>query len=215
MKWIDYREKLGVGFNDEQKFSMLKNKIDIMFDVLYEQSQRQDIIVDNFSAYYLMVSESPKNYDYKSIGNVFRTINDETEICGLLSKFVALINTADLCFYQDEVSQSLKKYILCFLNDLNIPYDLITDDDGIFIFPKGVPEMDDALVSAPLTWLKDYPNAEKAWSNALRAYSEVNADTASRVADDFRKALERFFQDFFRQVMGRRWKTAKPNTASI
>ena len=34
MKWIDYREKLGIGFNDEDKFNMLMNKIDLYIDRL-------------------------------------------------------------------------------------------------------------------------------------------------------------------------------------
>jgi hypothetical protein len=197
MKWIDYRERLGVGFDDETKFKRLKKKTDVMFDLLYEQSQSHDIIVYSFMPYYFMVGESPLDYDYKSIGNIFRSINNESEICGFLSKFIALINTAESCFYEKDVKQSLQQYLLDFLGDLDIPYELVTDDDGIFIFPKGVPEFDDALVSAPLDWLKDYPNAEKAWSKALREYAEVKTENASDVADLFRKALEAFFQEVF------------------
>ena len=65
-----------------------------------------------------------------------------------------------------------------------------------FVFPRGVPDFDDNLISAPLSWLKDYPKAEKAWIMALRDYSE-KMDNPSQVADGFRKALETFFQDFF------------------
>lgn len=39
---------------------------------------------------------------------------------------------------------------------------------------------------------------EKAWGKALRAYAEVTANSASNVADLFRKALESFFKEFFR-----------------
>ena len=30
MKWVDYREKLGIGFNDEQKFQMLKTSSELL-----------------------------------------------------------------------------------------------------------------------------------------------------------------------------------------
>ena len=65
------------------------------------------------------------------------------------------------------------------------------------MFPKGAKELDDALVSQPLEWLNEYPQAKKEWVEALRAYSDATDESASDVADKFRKALERFFQEFF------------------
>ena len=56
---------------------------------------------------------------------------------------------------------------------------------------------DDALVSQPLAWLKDYPDAKKAWSKALREYANNSNGKASDIADLFRKALETFFHEFF------------------
>lgn len=57
--------------------------------------------------------------------------------------------------------------------------------------------MDDALVSQPLDWLSSYPKAHEAFIKALKDYAEAVTDTASEVADKFRKALEAFFQEFF------------------
>ena len=83
------------------------------------------------------------------------------------------------------------------LDELNIQFEVFEDEDGVFIFPKGAKDLDDALVSEPLEWLNDYPVAHKALVKALKAYSSVTEDTASDVADLFRKALESFFQEFF------------------
>lgn len=71
------------------------------------------------------------------------------------------------------------------------------DGTGVFIFPKGAPELDEALVSAPLEWLNDYPESRKAWIKALNDYADQTDENASDIADKFRKALERFMQEFF------------------
>ena len=34
MRWIDYREALGIGFSDSDKAEMLKNKIIVLYDEL-------------------------------------------------------------------------------------------------------------------------------------------------------------------------------------
>lgn len=63
--------------------------------------------------------------------------------------------------------------------------------------PKAAKELDNALVSQPLDWLSSYPKAHEAFIKALKDYAEAATDTASEVADKFRKALEAFFQEFF------------------
>ena len=32
MKWVDYREKLGIGFNDNNKFQMLSRLLNMRFE---------------------------------------------------------------------------------------------------------------------------------------------------------------------------------------
>ena len=65
---------------------------------------------------------------------------------------------------------------------------------GIFIFPKGAEELDSALVSEPLEWLKDYPQTQKTYVIALKQYSD--GIYIRDVADNLRKTLESFFQEF-------------------
>ena len=83
------------------------------------------------------------------------------------------------------------------LNKAHIPFEIYEDKDGMFFFPRGAKELDDALVSAPLEWMRDYPKTRKEWIEALKDYSNLSDTNASDVADKFRKALERFFQEFF------------------
>ena len=42
MKWIDYREKLGIGFEDEEKFGMLKNKVLNYIEILTSYDDYSD-----------------------------------------------------------------------------------------------------------------------------------------------------------------------------
>ena len=80
------------------------------------------------------------------------------------------------------------------MEDSDIDYEVLEDSDGYFFFPKGAQELDDGLVSQPLRWLIDYPKTQKVFSLALKQYS--NNIYVRDVADNFRKTLEMFFQEF-------------------
>lgn len=118
----------------------------------------QKALFGNKDAEYLfsqMVGENTCCNDYRDIIISFQK---EKCIAGIISKFIVLVNLSTpkgANFLID----LLKKY----LESLNIPYELIKDEDGYFIFPKGAKELDDALVSEPLEWLRDYPNSRKEW----------------------------------------------------
>lgn len=202
MKWIDYREKLGIGFNDKQKFDMLRNKLFLQLPTLKSVYSDQ-----SYTQYLLMVGESVYRFDGYSINGVISSFQRATSIGELISKYIAFYNTFEESpEYRNSRGERRNSYgkdfALAFmensLGELNIPYELFEDEDGIYVFPKGVPELDGPLVSEIYDWLKKYPAAEKSWGKALRAYAEVTANSASDVADLFRKALETFFKEFFR-----------------
>lgn len=200
MNWVDYREKLGIGFNDDEKFKMLKNKASVFLDLFGSKYSE-----DNYKKYAIMVGERLLNFsNYPIYGLEESLINKTTSTVDFLSKYIAFYNT-----YNEEDGYSYgysnrpipKEVVLNFikisLNELRIQYEIVEDADGLFIFPKGIEDFDMALVSEPLRWLSKYPVAEKAWSKALREYGDSNYQNASDVADMFRKALETFFQEFF------------------
>ncbi len=205
MKWIDYREKLGIGFEDDKKLELLRNKI-----LAFLPTVAPLYTDESYRNYIIMVCEEVFDYSISGIEYSFNLCKTTIE---LVSKYIAFVNTFkkwspyDLAgeisvqFYPRKTPEEMRKTLLDFLQDsledLNIPHELIEDSDGYFIFPKGIKEFDAALVSEVLDWLKDYPTAEKAWSKALREYSEGKAQNASDVADMLRKALEEFFKEFF------------------
>ena len=193
MKWADYRERLGLGFDDNSKFEALKNR----FSNFGSNLDYRLYSHDDCCEYFIAIGK-PWDTTYDSSYQVSKTFQESSSLKEVILHAVALYNSyvpgnsnRGRVICKNEIWSFIEKS----LRELNIPYEIIEDGDGIFVFPKGVPEFDDNLVSAPLLWLKDYPKAEKAWSGALRNYAEL-IDKPSIVADAFRKALEAFFQDF-------------------
>lgn len=196
MNWIDYREQLGIGFDEDKKLEMCKNRLGNITQQLSDYYTEDNLFlyantVGMDCGFYTTRNTHPLRF---VLGNVLESFS----LKELIAKYVALINSAkEVCLTEsgNMLSQLFETALTGTLDAFRIPYDIIRDSDGVFIFPKGVKELDDELVSHPLQWLSRYPEIEKAWGKALRAYS--NGGEPSEIADQFRKALERFFQNFF------------------
>ena len=193
MKWVDYREKLGIGFDDRQKFKMLsailKNYVENTVGHNYES--------DAYLNYCQMVGEI-----YYNVGYPYRHVSDSLDECKnteeLIAKYVAFYNTYSGCrsySYQTVGKVQILDYLKETLGRLNIKYEIFEDEDGIFIFPSGAKELDDALVSEPLEWLSNYPRTRKTYSIALQQYSDGRY--VRDIADNLRKAFEEFLKEFF------------------
>lgn len=207
MDWLDYREKLQIGFDDEKKFKYFRTKI---FNVLYAIVNETYSECVDFEEYYAFCNLTgtqvdlryASNYDDKNRFRHCLTVLDHTKTLDeFIAYYIALTNSVKIkkSFKQSWIRENFANLALTMLEESHIPVDLINDSEEYYIFPKGVPELDDALVSQPLTWLSKYTNSEKAWIKALKAYSEANESNASEVADKFRKALETFLHEFFNQ----------------
>ena len=201
MDWLDYREKLGVGFNDKEKVKLFFKRISNTLNMLIN-----DLNI-SFHEYFRFCDETGSSTD-KSLCNDYYSrerfrdcvgiiSNHQTTLSDYLSYYVCFINCIEQAEDAKGEKQILTKVLMDCLINTHIPYEILRDNDGIFVFPKGAKELDDGLVSEPLEWLKAYPQARKAWIDALKDYSNLDSNNASDVADKFRKALERFFQDFF------------------
>lgn len=192
MKYVDYREKLGLGFNDADKTEMLFNKvIGFLTRANIDYSLRTSIWGDKDIAYSFCQAVG-EACCYDDLRDIIISIEKENCIPGIISKFIVAINLGTR-----KGAEALIDLLKNYIESLSIAYELYEDEDGYFIFPKGAKELDDALVSEPLEWLKGYPDAHKAFIKALKAYSKVTEENASDTADLFRKALETFFQEFF------------------
>ena len=193
MKWIDYREKLGIGFNDSEKFKMLSN----ILQNYVERVVGNSYTCDSYLNYCQMVGET-----YYSYSNACNHLSNSLEKCQsmpeLIAHYIAFCNTyipeRNGYSYRTISKNEVIEYITKTLKNIDVNYEVLEDNDGIFIFPKGAQELDDALVSEPLEWLKNYPNTHKTYVIALKQYSD--GVYIRDVADNLRKTLESFLQEF-------------------
>lgn len=193
MKWIDYREKLGIGFSDKKKAKLLGNIIATFLD----QGALNEAYSNNDYYRFCLMTGIPydsSNYGTAALAHLFAKV--EMTVNQIISYYVAFVNsqTETDCEHKQTLIDVLVNE---FLNDLSLPCDVISDEDGFFIFPKGAKELDDSLVSQPLQWLTEYPKAHTAFVKALKEYAEATSENASDVADKLRKALETFVKEFF------------------
>lgn len=201
MHWMDYQKKLGLNFDDNKKMlrfiAQIHNFCDNSTGIEFDRNV--EIAFCNM----IGVPTKPKEDPFQLFGDApcglqraWLYLNErQTYFSEFLSCCVALVNA----YPQKEkaTKRVLKNELFNALNNCQMSYEVLNDNDGVFVFPKGAKELDKALVSQPLEWLKDYPSARTAWIKVLKDYVDATENTASEVADKFRKALETFFQEFF------------------
>lgn len=189
MKWIDYREKLGIGFNDPYKFKMLSNILQNYIGNVISANYDEN----SYLSYCQTVGEAFNDHAFNYY--LCRSLDKCRNIAELISKYIAFLNTYNPKYaISSQNKASVLNCLVQALKNLNIAYEILEDEDGYFVFPKGAAEFDGALVSEPLEWLKKYPNTHKTYVIALKQYSE--GIYIRDVADNLRKALESFLQEF-------------------
>lgn len=196
MKYLDYRKKLGIGFSNNQLESFflqrMKNHLEIIrSDATFDHLSNPRMVFDYCNITGADFEDMDTSYCLDSIIEDVIYVSDIREFLAKYSVLLCLMKQHQQAYrhFGDMLRDNL--------TEAGIPYDLLEDDDGLFVFPKGAEEMDAALVSQPLSWLSEYPCAHKAYIKALKEYSEATPESASDIADKFRKTLETFFQEFF------------------
>lgn len=216
MDWVDYREKLGIGFCDEEKFKYFKVKIFNILNDVSKETYSGCIYTDEYSTFCNMVG-IPFNFDYvndcyrhERFEHCLSIIERTTSISEFLAYYVGLTNSIRVTKHSErELTRKHFSRIVCeMLTESHIPFDLLEDEGEYFVFPKGAVELDKALVSEPLEWLKDYPATRKTYIIALKQYSD--GIYIRDVADNLRKALESFLQEFLKNT-----KNLETNKAEI
>lgn len=197
MKWIDYREKLGIGFNSEHKFKMLSNILQNFVNQVLEDKYDEA----SYLKYCQMIGEVYRTY-YRPFQHLTESFANCNSMIELISKFIAFYNTYETTVcgwsYQNLSKSDVLEHFKNALSSLKISYEIYRDDDGVFVFPCGAKELDNALVSEPLEWLNKYPQAHKTYCIALKQYSE--GVYIRDVADNLRKSLEAFLQEFLQNT---------------
>lgn len=196
MLFVDYMENLGLGMDNSFKSKKFFNRMSMYLEIFFE-----DIDVDWGKIYieYCIVTSSEydeRQYNWGRDGVMCVLREHFNTIKEFLLYYMPLANILSKCEEMTE-KRDYYKFIIDTLDDLHINFEIVSDKDGKFIFPKGAKELDLALVSEPLTWLQNYPKSKKVFIKALKDYSDKQEDNISNIADEFRKALETFFQEFF------------------
>lgn len=200
MDFIDYRKKLGIGFDDRELEIAFFHRMWNAIDNYYEM--RNQMTINEYYEFCMEVAY-PINHAVENSNvwhEVMRIFNSNNRtIREFLSYYIFFVNCqndnqADSNRYTKE---ELINLVCNCLKNTHIPYELKKEENNYFIFPKGAEELDNALVSDVLIWLKEYPLSHKAFVKALKEYSKLTDDNISTVADLFRKALETFFKEFF------------------
>lgn len=204
MNFIDYREKLGIGFNDEEKFRYLKTNI---FNYITPEKDHNTFLLMSAKEYFdfcnltgseihsELLDDLYHSQDAERFSDCVKILSNHSYVFSdLLLHYVSLANSlpannenrCDRVFMRGLLTKKLE--------EARIPYEVMEVADEFFIFPKGAEELDKALVSEPLQWLSNYPKTQNTFCRALKQYS--NGEHTRDVADNFRKALEEFLQEY-------------------
>lgn len=196
MNYLDYRKRLGIGFDNSQLASLFLKKMKNHLEIICEDASFKNLVTPRMVFEYCNITGAEYEDMTTSYGleSIIEDVTYESDIREFLAKYSVLL------YLLKEYQQAYQRFWNTLqenLGEANIQYELLNDDDGVFVFPKGVPEMDNALISEPLSWLSAYPRTHTAYIKALKEYSEATPNNASDIADKFRKTLETFFQEFF------------------
>lgn len=195
MDFIDYRKQLGIGFEDRELEDMFFHRI---FNVLDDLDDMNNQISKNEYFDFCEYTGYPMQHGItagEGWGIILRILHQHNRsVCEFLSYYMFMINCQEDSEYKSLTKEDLKNLVRNCLVNSHIPCEVYEENGDYFIFPKGAKELDDALVSEPLEWLKDYPKAHKTYCIALKQYSD--GIYIRDVADNLRKALEEFLQEF-------------------
>lgn len=203
MGYIDYRTKLGLGFCDDEKQKAFIARVNNYYEAFLDSRKTDEwmyedtdaVLESEFKEYCDMVGiEYGFKYEYvltrlnRSLAEVKENFKE------FLYRFIALINCIN-----DREKGIKKRELLSILdrafNESQILYAVLKDENNYFVFPKGSKELDEKLISEPLEWLNSYPNTYPLYVKTLKDYADD--ETPRDIADNLRKTLEMFLQEFF------------------
>ena len=199
MNYIDYREKLGIGLNNSQKTNGFANSILNYMDEHSKSIYSRETYIDFCAKTGLRAIPEEVTVSFKKIlkqPKGFQIVLQHFEEVKDNAKEFLLYCVVFLNSYNDDKTEKekFKKYLFDSINTFKLDLVPVKDEDGIFLLPKGAEDLNNALISEPLEWLQDYPKTRDTFIRALKQYS--NGEHVRDVADNFRKSLEAFFQEF-------------------
>lgn len=200
MDWADYRNELGIGFSDEQKFRNIQVYINNGMNILFKGASVKEYIefctvTANSIRPYLCDDDPYGHYDKNRLDDIHFILNQHNgEIWDYLSYYLAFVNIRETTKRYDLDKEDCIAFLKKGLKLYHIPIEIVENNGDFFAFPQGAKELDAALVTEPLGWLKSYPGSRKTFVRALQQYA--NGESPRDIADNLRKALESFLQEF-------------------
>lgn len=187
MQYLDYRKKLGIGLSNKQLEERFLQCMENQLKYSPDAEDFPDCIPDEMLFEYCNIVGA----DYYYTESIIEDITDEHSVLEFLAKYSVMLH---LLKRDSSAYQYYSALLRNGLDVCHIQYELVEDDDGLFVFPKGAAELDNALITEPLVWLSEYPQAKKTFITALKQYSE--GQYVRDTADNLRKALEEFLREF-------------------
>ncbi len=204
MDFIKYSDMLGLGFSDSKKTDLLFRKVFSVFESPRAMDARGRILSREYTNFCILTGTKIKDillghdyyepnlsYMFQHCVSVIKSHSDNLK--DFLLYYISLVNSVD--YESDRCDRkTLVSFLEGALKEAHILYEVLEKDKEFFIFPKGAEELDKGLVLEPLQWLEDYPKAHGTFCRALKQYSD--GEHTRDVADNFRKALEEFLQEY-------------------
>lgn len=92
MRYVDYREKLGLGFNDSDKTKMLLNKVIEFLKKANNDYSLQEWLFGRNDIEYLFCQEVGESTIHDNLYDIIISFQKEKCIVGIISKFIVLVN---------------------------------------------------------------------------------------------------------------------------
>ena len=201
MDFLDYRKKLNIAFDNKNMVQYFMVKIFNVLEIASEDIHSGCLDYEEYFSFCnttgteidLRFSNSHNNADrFRFCISILQ--KHRSDLADFLSYYMSLTNSVKVEKFGGWKRENFANLIQNMLTESHLPYEVLHVEDNYFIFPKGAKELDDALVSEPLFWLKDYPAACRTYTTALKQYAD--GIYIRDVADNLRKSLEAFLQEF-------------------
>ena len=134
LNYLDYREALGIGFDDEVKMDHFQTQC----LNLLKSRENFEYSVDDYVDFCNAVSAT-YNYEFGSLYDAI-CILEGFEGKYFLFAMIAFANTFN---HYEDMQEFFKEEIIKYLNNSKLFHRIITDEDGIFVLPEGAKELDD------------------------------------------------------------------------
>lgn len=193
MEYQEYLEKLGIKTSDKDKEKKLKNFIVVQLREFHDRYWNTNINTLVATRFFKENCIDSSVFSLSIVAQVFDTEKDIKKVMLYYSTFLNIIKYhIDSRIYDYmifEFENTLKKH--------KLNYELLTDDEGVYLLPINDTELDEKLILEPMEWLEKYPDIRKQAIDALQTYYNSDDNIVSEVVDKFRKLLEQFMQTYF------------------